>query len=97
MSEDSLLLIRSLKERVREIFSEFERVEKVNAALKNEISTVQQQILELQEQLAGLTKRYENLKLAKGLEDGLGDHQLVRHKINKLVREIDKCVALLNE
>ena len=97
MSEDSLLLIRSLKDRMSRLFGEFEKVEQKNAVLREEISLLNDRIIYLNKQLEELTNRYENLKLAKGFETGIGDNRAVRQKINKLVREIDKCVALLNE
>jgi predicted nucleic acid-binding Zn-ribbon protein len=97
MSEESLLLVRSMKERIGRLFGEFEKVEQKNAVLREEIALLSNRIVLLEKQLEELTSKYENLKLAKGFESGFGDNRVVRQKINKLVREIDKCVALLNE
>lgn len=97
MSEESLLLVKSMKERVGRLFGEFEKVEQKNAVLREEIALLSNRIVLLEKQLEELTSKYENLKLAKGFESGFGDNRVVRQKINKLVREIDKCVALLNE
>ena len=44
-----------------------------------------------------LKKRYENLKVANTLVADLNDREVARGKINKIVREIDKCIALLNQ
>jgi predicted nucleic acid-binding Zn-ribbon protein len=97
MSEESLLLVRSLKDRIGRVFGEFEKVEQKNAELQEEISLLNNRFSFMEKQLEELTSKYENLKLAKGFESGIGDNRAVRLKINKLVREIDKCVALLNE
>ncbi|MFZ5430294.1 MAG: hypothetical protein ACOZDD_08685 [Bacteroidota bacterium] len=97
MSEESLLLVKSMKERVGRLIGEFEKVEQRNSILSEEVSHLNNRIVLLERQLEELTSRYENLKLAKGFESGFGDNRVVRQKINKLVREIDKCVALLNE
>lgn len=97
MSDESLLLIRSLKDRIGRLFGEFGKVEQKNAILNDEVAVLQNRIRSLEQQLGEITNKYENLKLAKGFETGFGDIRMVRQKINKLVREIDKCVALLNE
>lgn len=97
MSDESLLLIRSLKDRIGRLFGEFGKVEQKNAILNDEVAVLQNRIRSLEQQLGEITNKYENLKLAKGFETGFGDNRMVRQKINKLVREIDKCVALLNE
>lgn len=96
MSDESLLLVKSLKDRIHKLFGEFEKVEQRNADLIQEVSALRDHIRLLEQQLAQVTNKYENLKLARGLES-VGDNRAVRQKINKLVREIDKCVALLNE
>ncbi len=96
MSDESLLLVKSLKEKIHRLFGEFEKVEQRNIGQAEEIPVLQNRIRQLEEQLAQITNKYENLKLAKGFEPG-GDNRAVRQKINRVVREIDKCVALLNE
>lgn len=97
MSEESLLLVRSLKDRINRLFGEFGKVEQKNLDLMQEAEKLHQRIRQLEQHLTEVTQKYENLKLAKGFESVYGDNRMVRNRINKLVREIDKCVALLNE
>ena len=40
--------------------------------------------------------KYKTLQVAKSLSVGSGDSNEVKVKIHNLVREIDKCIALLN-
>lgn len=96
MSDKNLLPVQELRSRITRLFGEFERVEQKNTALATEVETLQNRVKEYEQQLADITDKYENLKLAKGFESGFDDSRIVRQKINKLVREIDKCVALLN-
>jgi hypothetical protein len=37
------------------------------------------------------------IKLAKEMSGGSDDHKALKMKINDLVRDIDKCIDLLNE
>ena len=97
MTEESLLLVKELKEKIRLVFGEFEQLEKRNEELQQVIVSLNNTVEVLEKEKGELTTRYENLKLAKVLENGYGDNRLARQKITKMLREIDKCVALLNE
>lgn len=44
-----------------------------------------------------LEKKYETLKMAKVLTVSDDERQDARMKVNRIVREIDKCIALLNK
>lgn len=97
MSDDSQLLVKELRDRVQLLFSEINRVSHRNSQLTEEIAGLKQRVTVLEEELEVVTKKYENLKLAKAMQSGYGDNRAVRQKISRIVREIDKCVALLNE
>jgi predicted nucleic acid-binding Zn-ribbon protein len=97
MTEESLLHVKELREKIHHIFREFEKLEKRNEELQQEIISLNNKVRFLEEEKGSLSTKYENLKLAKAIESGSGDKQAARNKINKLMREIDKCVALLND
>ena len=97
MTEESLLLVKELREKIHRVFGEFEQLEKRNEELQQVIVSLNNTVEVLEKEKGELTTRYENLKLARVLENGYGDNRLARQKINKMLREIDKCVALLNE
>lgn len=96
MTEESLLLVREIREKIRLVFDEFAKLEKGNDLLRQEMDTLKARIGQLEKEKAELGTRNENLSLAKSFEAGYGDNKLARQKVNKLLREIDKCVALLN-
>ena len=60
-----------------------------NKFLQNKFSESKSKILELEE-------RNKVLKLAKSLGENSGKTTDVKLKINELVREIDTCIALVN-
>lgn len=96
MTEESVLLVKELKEMVHRIFGEYGELEKRNEDLHKEFISLKDKVKVLEDEKTFLFTKYDNLKLAKILETGYGDNQAARQKINKLLREIDKCVALLN-
>ena len=97
MTEESLLHVKELREKIHQIFREFEELEKRNDELQHEIISLKNKVRLLEEEKGLLSTKYENLKLAKAMEAATGSNQAARNKMNKLMREIDKCVALLND
>ena len=96
MTEEILLLVRELKEKIHLVFDEYKKLEKRNEVLQQDIISLKERFQVLENEKGEIRVKYENLKLAKVIEAGYGDSQLARQKMNKLLREIDKCVALLN-
>lgn len=69
-----------------------EHNKELNQALTEEKTRVQ----ELEQRIATLEQQYTNLKMAKMIEITTAENQAAQKRINKLIREIDKCIALLN-
>jgi hypothetical protein len=44
-----------------------------------------------------LNEKNKVLKLSSSMQGDQGDNKAAKQKINELVREIDKCIALLNK
>ena len=97
MTEEGLLLVKELKEKINLVFSEVEQLEKRCGELQGEIDSLNNKIRLLEEEKGILGSKYEHLKMAKAIEAGCGDSQAARNRMNRLMREIDKCVALLND
>lgn len=72
---------------------------------KNESEHLQKQLIALEEELNEKNHRLEllegelkNARTARGLTQGSEEEsELAKAKISSLVREIDRCIALLNE
>jgi len=87
--EELKLNIRRLINSLEESRSELETIKKVNKELESNI-------VANKEEFELLKKRYDNLKVAKALAEGDPENQAAKQKITKLIREVDKCIALLN-
>ena len=87
--EELKLNIRRLINSLEESRSELETIRKVNKELESNI-------VANKEEFELLKKRYDNLKVAKALAEGDPENQAAKQKITKLIREVDKCIALLN-
>jgi len=80
------------------------RIIQVAEALKTNNLQLQQQVDELtgrlrvkNQEMAVLESKYQSLKLTKILTSTPEDVRNVKFQVNRMVREIDKCIALLNK
>ncbi len=89
--------ISNLEKQVKQIMELHIHSQKENAGLKN---TNQQLTVEKENQqnkISNLTEQLKTLKLAHALAgSGDQDTRQVKTKINEYIKEIDKCLALLN-
>jgi DNA integrity scanning protein DisA with diadenylate cyclase activity len=90
-------IFTSLKHRVKTVISLYEGQKSKASELQKENLELIKRIETLENNLALLDKKYENLKIAKVLSSVPGDdvHD-TKLQVNRIVREIDKCIALLN-
>ena len=97
MDSRSEEIFASLRQRIKSIVSLYENQKSKNNALHDKNLELTERVNLLEQKLEELDKKYENLKIAKVLSSvpGEGIHE-TKLQVNKIVREIDKCIALLN-
>lgn len=88
-------LICQLETRVRQLLMQDNSLREQMRALEERIAERDGKIAELQRQNQDLEALYDNLKMARILELSDSDTRNARQRINHLVREVDKCIALL--
>ncbi len=81
--------IQSAKERMREQTDE-------NTQLKQENEDLQQVVQQKQSLIDELEEKNQRLSMVKSIVANDQDSHDARIQINRIVREIDKCIALLN-
>ncbi len=90
-------LINTFATRVRQMILRYDEMRKENAELYAMVDEKDKKINELQAQVAHIQHEYDSLKLAKMLKLTDGDVEAARKRINKLVRDVNKCITLLSE
>jgi len=97
MDSKSDEIFDSLRQRIKAIISRYDDQRGQNNALKEKNLQLTERITILENKLEELNKRYENLRIAKVLSSVPGEevHE-TKLQVNRIVREIDKCIALLN-
>ena len=85
-----------LKNTIEVLISQHERITAENIQLAKELSTYKTLIDEYKTTTAELEQKVNRLQLAEAFKVSSPDTKEAKQKIGKLVREIDKCIALLN-
>lgn len=96
MTEEDRLLLNDLNANAKQLFSLFADLETENQLLKANILVLNAEIEKLEHEKLELGRKIENLKIASGILSGVDENREAKLKINRLIREIDKCIALLN-
>lgn len=90
--EEYLMLRRS----VESLVSEHEKMIELASGLRNELSEARRQLTEKNEEVKELQTRYERAKFSGAILGTGEDAGSAKKRVSELVREIDKCIALLD-
>lgn len=90
-------LLTDFKLKVMQMMAKHDMLKQEKDQLLRRIGNLEQTIQELNEKNLLLEQKYENVKMAKMLIATEDDNKEAKNRIQKLVREIDKCIALLNQ
>ncbi|MDA3818191.1 MAG: hypothetical protein PF486_12490 [Prolixibacteraceae bacterium] len=97
MTEQDQHLIDEMKKNIRRLIDSLEQTKAELSRIKDEKVNLENELNQNRSEHQALLKRYENLKVAKALAEGDPESQAAKQKINKILREVDKCIALLNQ
>ena len=97
MTERETLLLSDLKEKLEKLIRYTLKMKSENRQLLEDQVRLKEQISLLNTKNNELERHIEELKVAKSMLGAEEDSQMAKMRINKLVREIDKCIALLNK
>lgn len=89
--------IMRLEELTRELVSVHERIKIRNRQLEEKVAELEGELRKKNSELALMERELKTARIASGMAKGGDEAELARAKIGSLVREIDRCIALLNE
>lgn len=96
MTEEDKKLLSTFEARLRHLLYEYEQLKQKNEDLKALIRKKNETIEEMQSSYKNLDAQYANLKIAKIISINDSEAKDTKQRLSKLVREVDKCIALLN-
>ncbi|MBC8005435.1 MAG: hypothetical protein H7X84_08160 [Verrucomicrobia bacterium] len=90
-------LLTDFKLKVMQMMAKHDMLKQEKDQLLRRIGNLEETIQQLNQKNLLLEQKYENVKMAKMLIATEEDNKEAKNRIQKLVREIDKCIALLNQ
>ena len=97
MTDEDRKLISSFEGKLRHFMFLYEELRQENADLKQLLMQKDKEILRLEQSQRELEAQYTDLKMARTLSLYDKDIKDTKQRLSGLVREIDRCIALLNE
>lgn len=94
MTEEEIL-ISTFKARVTQLLYQYDELTKRNNELNLLLQKKNAEIEKLKEEVSKEKTNYSNLKMAQMIKIGDDEMHDAKQRISKLVREVDKCIALL--
>ncbi len=97
MTEEGDKLLNDIEARLRHLAYLREELKRENEGLKETLEAKERELERMREEYEALQASYTNLRQARIIaarESEVGD---TKQRLSKLVREVDKCIALLNE
>ena len=97
MTEEEKKLLSTFEARLRHLIYLHDELKRENAELKKLLDMEKLKNEKVQAQYDELEVSYTNLKTATAITLNGSDVKETKLRLSKLVREVDKCIALLNE
>ena len=90
-------LISEFELRLKKLISEYNVLIKENVSLKAELGRKQEDLMTAHKDILDLRNDYKILQTTMGLGGSEDERKNSRQHLDKIVREIDKCLMLLND
>jgi len=97
MTEEQLKIIRNFEVRVRQVLFLCDKLKEENEKLHGELTEQKSINDSLRRENSQIQVKYDNLKIVRMISVGQDDFKATKNRLSKLVREVNKCIALLNE
>lgn len=89
--------IATFETRVRQMILRFQELKKENQELYAMVEKNEQDMKQLQAKLEQRQYDYDSLKMAKMVEITDGDLEGAKERLSKLIRDVNKCIAILSD
>ena len=96
MTKEEQTALHTFETRIRQLILAYQELKAENAELWTMVEKKESELEEMKAEVALQKQNYANLKLAKMIEVNDSDLKDAKQRLAKLVRDVDKCIALLN-
>jgi predicted RNase H-like nuclease (RuvC/YqgF family) len=97
MTEDQKKLGALFESRVTQLMCVCDQLRQENAELKQQTEELRYSNSVLEKENRTIKIKYDNLKIARIISVKQDDFKGAKNQLSQLVKEVDQCIALLNE
>ena len=90
-------VLANFQTRMRQMILRFQELKKENADLYAMVEDGELRVKQLEEKLAQQERDYQSLKMARMMEITDGDLDDAKDRVAKLIRDVNKCIAVLSD
>ena len=90
-------VITQFETRVRQLILKFQELKKENQELYAMVEKAEKDIKDLQARITQKDNDYNALKMAKMMTITDGDLEAAKARVQKLIREVNKCITLVSD
>lgn len=88
-------MLETVKEKITRLIAAYETEKMEREKLQAELEQTRTQNETYRKQIIELERQIDNLKLTKAFVADSSDNEQARKKIDKLMKEIDRCISLM--
>jgi uncharacterized coiled-coil DUF342 family protein len=88
-------MLDKVKGNIQKLIAAYETERAARVRLESELEKSESQNQEYRKQITELERTIDNLRLADAFKAGNADNTEARKKIDRLMKEIDKCITLM--
>lgn len=88
-------MLEDIKKNIDRLIAMYEGEKQQRIRLVEELEKSNATVASYEKKISELERQVDNLKLAAAFSSGAGDNSPAKEKIQKLIKEIDKCISLL--
>tara|TARA_B100000212_G_scaffold171819_1_gene129155 strand:- start:2525 stop:2812 length:288 start_codon:yes stop_codon:yes gene_type:complete len=89
-------LINSIENKLNNLLSAYQKEKEINLNLIQENASLVSEIKQKSKEIDDLKDKIKLMSISKSVDVSKGDIRQTKLKINEYIREIDKCIAQLN-
>ena len=89
-------LINSIENKLNNLLSAYQKEKEINLNLSQENESLVSEIRQKSKEIDDLKDKIKLMSISKSVDVSKGDIRQTKLKINEYIREIDKCIAQLN-
>lgn len=89
--------LATFETRLRQLLLRFQELKKENGELYAMLESTEKTVKELREKVSQQQSDYDSLKMAKMIEITDGNLDGAKERLSKLIRDVNKCIAILSD